>query len=120
MAAYLRYETNLVRQKILRPIDYSGECIRTNSIVLRSKARLFPNRQVHIQANGIYHICLPLYSDWSLPNNFGYMKPAQIAPNIGANQNSHSCCRAHPPTNTAGPVLLAGLTDTLVTGIPIK
>ena len=39
---------------------------------------------------------------------------------IGATQNSHSCCSAHPPTKIAGAVLRAGLTDRFVTGIPIK
>ncbi len=39
---------------------------------------------------------------------------------MGANQNSHSCARAHPPTKSAGPVLRAGLTDKLVTGIPTR
>lgn len=46
--------------------------------------------------------------------------PAQTAPAIGAAQNSQTCCRAQPPTKTAGPVLLAGLTDRLVIGIPTK
>jgi hypothetical protein len=27
---------------------------------------------------------------------------------------------AHPPTNTAGPILRAGLTEVLVTGIPTR
>jgi len=35
----------------------------------------------------------------------------------GATQNSHSCCKAHPPTKTASLVLRAGLTEVLVTGI---
>jgi len=39
---------------------------------------------------------------------------------IGATQKSQSCPSAHPPTNTAGPVLRAGFTDVLVTGMLIK
>ena len=50
----------------------------------------------------------------------GYAKPAIDAPIIGTTQNSQSCCSAHPPTMTAGPVLRAGLTDRFVTGIPIR
>src|ERR1700690_1214297 len=50
-------------------------------------------------------------------NRAGYSTPAIRAPTIGASQNSQSCSSAHPPTNTAGPVLRAGLTDVLVTGI---
>ncbi len=46
--------------------------------------------------------------------------PAIAAPTIGASQNSQSCCRAMPPTNSAGPVERAGLTDVLVTGIEIR
>lgn len=49
-----------------------------------------------------------------------YTNPAKTAPTIGASQNNHNCEIAHPPTNIAGPVLLAGLTDVLVTGILIK
>ena len=36
---------------------------------------------------------------------------------MGATQNSQSCCKAQPPTNKAGPVLRAGLTEVLVTGM---
>ncbi len=46
--------------------------------------------------------------------------PATAAPTIGATQNSQSCCSAAPPTNSAGPVERAGLTDVLVTGIEIR
>ena len=46
--------------------------------------------------------------------------PAMAAPAIGASQNSHSCWIAHPPTNSAGPVLRAGFTERLVTGMPIS
>jgi hypothetical protein len=48
------------------------------------------------------------------------MNPAAAAPSSGATQNSHSCCTAHPPTNSAGPVLRAGFTDVLVTGMLIR
>src|SRR5438046_493924 len=47
----------------------------------------------------------------------GYTIPAIAAPTIGATQNSHNCSSAHPPTNTAGPVLRAGFTLKFVTGI---
>ena len=43
---------------------------------------------------------------------------ARIAPKIGATMKSHSCAKASPQTNTAGPKLRAGLTDVPVTGIP--
>src|SRR5262249_59915048 len=46
--------------------------------------------------------------------------PASSAPAIGATQKSHSCCTAQPPTNSAGPVLRAGFTEVLVTGMLIK
>src|SRR6188472_3294100 len=46
-----------------------------------------------------------------------WTKPATNAPTIGASQNSHSCDSAQPPTNSAGPVLRAGLTEVLVTGM---
>ena len=39
---------------------------------------------------------------------------------IGATQKSLSCDYAHPPTNNAGPVLRAGLTDKFVTGMPTR
>ena len=45
---------------------------------------------------------------------------AQYPPTIGASQNSQSCPSAHPPTISAGPVLRAGFTEVLVTGILIK
>jgi hypothetical protein len=38
----------------------------------------------------------------------------------GATQNIQSCEIAQPPTNKAGPVLLAGFTDVFVTGILIR
>jgi hypothetical protein len=42
------------------------------------------------------------------------------APAIGANQNSQSWEIAQSPKNTATPVLRAGFTDVLVTGMDIK
>jgi len=39
---------------------------------------------------------------------------------IGATQKSQSWDRAQPPTKIAGPVLLAGLTEVLVTGMLIR
>ena len=39
---------------------------------------------------------------------------------MGAIQKSQSCCRAQPPTMRAGPVLRAGFTEVLVTGMLIK
>lgn len=47
-------------------------------------------------------------------------KPPSAPPMIGAAQNSHSCCRARPPSTRAGPVDRAGLTDVLVIGIEIR
>ena len=38
----------------------------------------------------------------------------------GATQKSQSCPSAQPPTKTAGPVLRAGLTDVLVTGMLMR
>ena len=38
----------------------------------------------------------------------------------GATQKSHSCWSAQPPTNNAGPVLRAGLTERFVTGMPMR
>jgi hypothetical protein len=38
----------------------------------------------------------------------------------GAIQNSQSCCNAQPPTISAGPVLRAGFTEVLVTGMLIR
>jgi hypothetical protein len=39
---------------------------------------------------------------------------------MGATQKSQSCASARPPTKSAGRVLRAGLTERLVTGIPIR
>ncbi|MCY1250766.1 hypothetical protein D9M72_644350 [compost metagenome] len=49
-----------------------------------------------------------------------YTAPPITAPISGATQNNHSCCSAQPPTNNAGPVLRAGLTEVLVTGMEIR
>jgi hypothetical protein len=54
------------------------------------------------------------------PNSMLYNPPPTAPPISGATQNIHSCCSAHPPTNTATPVLRAGLTLTLVTGMPMR
>ena len=45
---------------------------------------------------------------------------AIAAPASGARMNSHSCSIAQPPTNSAGPMLRAGLTDVLVIGMPTR
>ena len=42
------------------------------------------------------------------------------APMIGASQNSQSWATYSPPANSAGPVLRAGLTEVLVTGIETR
>ena len=39
---------------------------------------------------------------------------------MGANQKSQSCDRAHVPAKIAGPVLRAGLTEVLVTGMLMR
>jgi len=64
------------------------------------------------------HCCEGIHSVW--PPSHRYKKPAISPPNNGATQKSQSWERAAPPTNKAGPVLRAGLTDRLSTGIPIK
>src|SRR6516162_2502798 len=46
--------------------------------------------------------------------------PAMTAPMIGATQNSQSWAIYSPPANSAGPVLRAGLTEVLVTGIETR
>ena len=48
------------------------------------------------------------------------MMPASTAPISGAIQNSQSCASAQPPTKIAGPVLRAGFTEVLVTGMLIR
>jgi len=48
------------------------------------------------------------------------MPPAKSAPTIGATQKSQSCPSAQPPTKIAGPVLRAGFTEVLVTGMLIR
>ena len=39
---------------------------------------------------------------------------------MGANQKSQSCWRAQPPANRATPVLRAGFTEVLVTGMLMR
>ena len=46
--------------------------------------------------------------------------PANTAPISGAIQKSQSCDSAQLPTTIAGPVLRAGFTEVLVTGMLIK
>ena len=46
--------------------------------------------------------------------------PAINAPIRGASQKNHSCAKAQPPTINAGPVLLAGFTEVLVTGMLMR
>ena len=46
--------------------------------------------------------------------------PATAAPTKGTTQNIQSWPRYSPPANSAGPVLRAGLTDVLVTGIDTR
>src|SRR5208282_4866189 len=53
-------------------------------------------------------------------NTARYTPPPGTPPTIGASQNNHNCDTAHPPTKIAGPVLRAGFTERLVTGIPIR
>lgn len=43
-----------------------------------------------------------------------------MAPTMGATQNSHSWPRAQSPTKKATPVLRAGLTEVLVTGMLMR
>ena len=43
--------------------------------------------------------------------------PPSAPPISGATQNSQSCAIAQPPANKAGPVLRAGFTEVLVTGM---
>nr|CAD5959986.1 PAP2 superfamily protein [Planktothrix pseudagardhii] len=59
---------------------------------------------------------------WENEGGFSWDVPTLLAihSKIGATQNNHNCWIAQPPINNAGPVLRAGFTDTLVTGIPIK
>src|SRR5215218_6086082 len=49
-----------------------------------------------------------------------YRTPPSAPPISGASQNSQSCAIAQPPTNSAGPVLRAGLTEVLVIGMLTK
>ena len=49
-----------------------------------------------------------------------YVLAPNSAPTIGATQSAHSCSMAQPPTKRATPVLRAGSTDVLVTGMLIS
>jgi hypothetical protein len=42
------------------------------------------------------------------------------APTMGATQNSHGCCSAHPPLKMATAVERAGFKLVLVTGMPMR
>src|SRR5215210_4382911 len=46
--------------------------------------------------------------------------PPSTPPISGATQNSQSWASAHPPTNSAGPVLRAGFTEVFVIGMPTR
>ncbi len=46
--------------------------------------------------------------------------PPAAPPSSGTTQNIQSCASAQPPTNSAGPVLRAGFTEVLVTGMLIR
>ena len=49
-----------------------------------------------------------------------YSSPPAAPPTSGATQNSHSCASAQSPTKSAGPVLRAGFTEVLVTGMLMR
>ena len=49
-----------------------------------------------------------------------YARAPAMPPRIGATQNIQSCANAQPPTKIAGPVLRAGFTEVLVTGMPTR
>ena len=63
---------------------------------------------------------VPVLSMPALGADMPVKAPPMAAPIGGATQNIHNCCSAHPPAKRAGPVLRAGFTDKLVTGMPIK
>ncbi len=60
-------------------------------------------------------LCLTLIHLISIPVTNTSVNPAR-----STSQNSHSCCKAQPPTNNAWLVLRAGFTEVFVTGILIK
>ena len=69
--------------------------------------------------------CVDLGSDFypsfsSFSNTVFQQMAATTAPTMGATMKSHSWLSASPPTRTAGPKLLAGLTDVPVMGIPTR
>ena len=49
-----------------------------------------------------------------------YSSPPAAPPTSGATQNSHNCASAQSPTKSAGPVLRAGFTEVLVTGMLMR
>src|SRR5687768_9650637 len=49
-----------------------------------------------------------------------YTAAAITAPITGVTINTHNWLNAHPPTKIAGPMLRAGLTEVLVTGMPTR
>ncbi len=63
---------------------------------------------------------LPAIAGSASPISERYPMPPMMPPISGATQNSQSCPSAQPPANTATPVLRAGLTDVLVTGMEIR
>ena len=63
---------------------------------------------------------VPVTSDEGYSLSQRYANAPAAPPSSGATQNSQSWAIAQPPTNSAGPVLRAGLTDVLVTGIETR
>src|SRR5262245_16200107 len=63
---------------------------------------------------------VPVTSDEGSSLSQRYANAPAAPPSSGATQNSQSCAIAQPPTNSAGPVLRAGFTDVLVTGIETR
>ena len=63
---------------------------------------------------------VPVTSDEGSSLSQRYANAPAAPPSSGATQNSQSWAIAQPPTNSAGPVLRAGLTDVLVTGIETR
>ncbi len=57
---------------------------------------------------------------WGARKKVSEMRPPMMAPRMGATQKSHSWPMAQPPTKRAGPVLRAGLTEVLVTGMLMR
>ena len=80
--------------------------------------RLVPRADILVSCSGV---CL--CPQWAAFNALGssccqrLITPATAAPRMGASQNNQSCAIYGPPASSAGPVLRAGLTEALVTGI---